>query len=205
MGYDKKQLKELMKPLYDFRGKRIKPVRVITLPVSFGTPKNPRTEYITFDVVGMLYLYNAIFGRGLLNLCFKVLATFGIIMTFGSQKEARSINHGFTPVHKNVHFLREDAQQHEQVQPPSKQKVSMEFKKAIEVKGGFKRVPLDPMIPDRAIGISTDMNPQEQMELLQFLDKSSDDFAWSTSDLVGVSREVIEHKLQVNPCAKSKQ
>jgi hypothetical protein len=41
MGYDKKQLKELMKPLYGFRGKRIKPVRVITLPVSFGTPKKP--------------------------------------------------------------------------------------------------------------------------------------------------------------------
>jgi hypothetical protein len=36
---------------------------------------------------------------------------------------------------------------------------------------------------------------QEQAELLQFLDKNSDVFAWSTSDLVGVSREVIEHKL----------
>jgi hypothetical protein len=43
MGYDKKQLKESTKPLYDFGGKRIKPVGVITLPVSFGTPKNPRT------------------------------------------------------------------------------------------------------------------------------------------------------------------
>jgi hypothetical protein len=41
MGYDKKQLKEPMKPLYGFGGKRIKPVRVITLPVSFGTPKTP--------------------------------------------------------------------------------------------------------------------------------------------------------------------
>jgi hypothetical protein len=41
MGYDKKQLKEPTKPLYDFGGKRIKPVGVITLLVSFGTPKNP--------------------------------------------------------------------------------------------------------------------------------------------------------------------
>jgi hypothetical protein len=39
------------------------------------------------------------------------------------------------------------------------------------------------------------MSPEEQVELLQFLDKNSDVFAWSTSDLVGVSREVIEHKL----------
>jgi hypothetical protein len=50
-----------MKSLYGFDGKRIKPIGVITLPVSFGTPKNPHTEYITFDVVDMLYPYNAIF------------------------------------------------------------------------------------------------------------------------------------------------
>jgi hypothetical protein len=42
-------------------------------------------------------------------LCLKVPATFGIITAFDSKKEARSIEHGFTPRHKNVHFLREDA------------------------------------------------------------------------------------------------
>jgi hypothetical protein len=62
MGFDRKQLKEPMKPLYGFSGKRIEPVGVITLPVLFITPKNPRIEYITFDVVDMLYLHNAIFG-----------------------------------------------------------------------------------------------------------------------------------------------
>jgi hypothetical protein len=61
MGYDKKQLKEPTKPLYDFDSKRIEPAGVITLPVSFSTPKNPRIEYITFDVVDMLYPYNANF------------------------------------------------------------------------------------------------------------------------------------------------
>jgi hypothetical protein len=94
MGYDRKQLKELMKPLYGFGGKRIEPVKVITLPVSFGTLNNPRIEYITFDVVDMLYPYNAIFGRGLLNtleaalhssyLCLKIPATFGVISIFAS-------------------------------------------------------------------------------------------------------------------------
>jgi hypothetical protein len=116
MGYDKKQLKELTKPLYGFGGKRIEPIGVIMLPVSFGTHKNPRTEYITFDVVDMLYPYNAIFRRGLLNtfeavlhlayLCLKVLATFGIIIVFGSQQEAGNIERGFALGHKNVHFLR---------------------------------------------------------------------------------------------------
>jgi hypothetical protein len=84
MGYDKKQFKEPTKPLY---GKRIESVRIITLPISFVTQKKPRTKYITFDVVDILYPYNAFFGRGLLNtfkvvlhsayLCLKVSATFG--------------------------------------------------------------------------------------------------------------------------------
>jgi hypothetical protein len=67
MGFDQKQLKEPSKPLYGFGGKRTEPVRTITLPVSFGTPKNPRTEYITFDVVDMTYPYNTILERGLLT------------------------------------------------------------------------------------------------------------------------------------------
>jgi hypothetical protein len=80
-----------------------------------------------------------------------------------------------------------------------------ESKKAIEVKGDFKRMALDPSVPGKAVCIGTKMSPQKQAELLQFLDKNSDIFAWSTSDLVGLRREVIEHKLQVNPHAKPKK
>jgi hypothetical protein len=115
MGFDQKQLKEPSKPLYGFYKKRIEPVGVITLLVSFGTPKNPHTEYITFVVVDMAYPYNAIFRRGLLNtfeatlhstyLYLKVLVTFGIISVFDSQQDATNIEKGFAPGHKNVHFL----------------------------------------------------------------------------------------------------
>jgi hypothetical protein len=115
MRFDRKQLKESMKPRYGFGGKRIEPVGVITLPVSFDTPKNPHTEYITFDIVDMVYPYNAIFGRGLLNtfkaalhsgyLCLKIPATIRVISIFGSQQDVRNIEKGFATGHKNVHFL----------------------------------------------------------------------------------------------------
>jgi hypothetical protein len=113
--------------------------------------------------------------------------------------------HGFASSHKNVHFLREDIEQHEQVQSLSKQEASAELKKAIEAEGDFKKVALDPRVPDRAVCLSTEMSLQEQVELLQFLDKNNNVFAWYTSDLVGVSREVIEHKLHVNPNAKPRK
>jgi hypothetical protein len=69
----------------------------------------------------MLYPYNTIFRRGLLNtlhsgyLCLKVRATFSIIIVFGCQKEARNIECGFAPGHKNGHFLREHTEKHEQL------------------------------------------------------------------------------------------
>jgi hypothetical protein len=129
------------------------------------------------------------------HLCLKVPRTSGIITVFDSQKEARNIKRDFVPGHKNMHFLREDIEQHEQVQPSSKKEMLEEFKKAIEAEGDFKRVALDPRVPDKAVCIGIEMSPQEQVELLKFFDKNDDVFAWSTSDLVGVSREVIEHKL----------
>jgi hypothetical protein len=65
-------------------------------------------------------------------------------------------------------------------------------------------VALDPRVPYRTVCIRAEMSPEEQAKLLQLLDKNSDVFAWSISDL-GVSREVIKHKLQVNPNAKPKK
>jgi hypothetical protein len=63
----------------------------------------------------MIYPYNAIFGRTLLNrfeaalhsayLYLKIPATFGVISVFGSRQKARNIEKGFMPGHKNVHFL----------------------------------------------------------------------------------------------------
>ena len=56
---------------------------------------------MTFDVVDLYYLYNAIFSRGFANkfniaihmgyLCMKMPALHGTIIVYGSQKEARSI------------------------------------------------------------------------------------------------------------------
>jgi hypothetical protein len=46
---------------------------------------------------------------------------------------------------------------------------------------------------------------EEQAKLLSFLDKNNDVFTWSTFNLVGVSRDVIEHRLQVSPSARLKK
>jgi hypothetical protein len=67
------------------------------------------------------------------------------------------------------------------------------------------RVPLDPRVPDKALVISQDLSQEEETELLSFLDKNSDVFTWKTTDLTEVSRNKIEHKLQVNPSTKPRK
>jgi hypothetical protein len=59
----------------------------------------------------------------------------------------------------------------------------------------IKWVPLDSRVPNKTVMISQDLSPSEETKLLSFLDKNSDVFAWKTSDLIGVSRNIIEHRL----------
>jgi hypothetical protein len=82
-------------------------------------------------------------------------------------------------------------------------------KKAIEVEHRLqvmvRQVHLDPRVPDRVVCIGMKIGQEEQAELLAFLNKNSDVFMRSTSDLVGVSRDIIEHRLQVNRSIKPKK
>ncbi|KAJ1255147.1 hypothetical protein BS78_K283600 [Paspalum vaginatum] len=50
-------------PLCGFGGRKVKALCEISLQVSFGEISNPRTEFITFDVVDVNYPYNAILGK----------------------------------------------------------------------------------------------------------------------------------------------
>jgi hypothetical protein len=53
-------------------------------------------------------------------------------------------------------------------------------------------VPLDKHLPDRQVTISAALEPEEEYELLEFLNKNKDVFVWSASDL---SHPVLRTKL----------
>jgi hypothetical protein len=53
-------------------------------------------------------------------------------------------------------------------------------------------------MPDRAVTIGAHLNPEEDKELIQFLNKNKDVFAWSAKDLQGVNRDIIEHTLETD-------
>jgi hypothetical protein len=63
MGISHNLLKPSDNLLYGFGGKGTFPVGKIELPLSFGIAPNARSEQVTFDIVDMVYPYNAIMGR----------------------------------------------------------------------------------------------------------------------------------------------
>jgi hypothetical protein len=53
-------------------------------------------------------------------------------------------------------------------------------------------------MPDRAVTIGAHLSPEEENELIQFLNKNKDVFAWSAKELQGVDRDIIEHTLETD-------
>jgi hypothetical protein len=110
---------------------------------------------------------------------------------FGNQQEARNIEKGHTPGQANVYQLKKAEERKEPHEEVKRDKENIE----IAADGETKKVYLDDM-PDRAVTIGDHLNPEEEKELIQFLNRNKDVFAWSAKDLQGVDKDIIEHALE---------
>jgi hypothetical protein len=53
-------------------------------------------------------------------------------------------------------------------------------------------------VPDRAVIIGANLSAEEDKDLIRFLNRNKDVFAWSAKDLQGVDRDIIEHALETD-------
>jgi hypothetical protein len=53
-------------------------------------------------------------------------------------------------------------------------------------------------MPNRAVTIGANLNPEEEKAIIQFLNRNKDVFTWSAKDLQGVDRDIIEHALETD-------
>ena len=63
-------------------------------------------------------------------------------------------------------------------------------------------IPLDENNPEKYTRVGADMEKKTKQDLLQFLKKSIDVFAWSHKDMPGINPSVISHCLNVCPSTK---
>jgi hypothetical protein len=149
MGISHSLLKPSDNPLYGFSGKGTFPVGKIELPLSFSVAPNARSEQVTFDIVDMVYPYNAIMGRGSINkfeaaihglyLCMKIPGPQGVITVYGNQQAARNIERDFVRGQRNAHCLTAQREV-----PEATSTTAKEHEKAqLQSNDGTKAVPLD--------------------------------------------------------------
>jgi hypothetical protein len=151
----------------------------------------------------MYHPYFAIFGRGFINkfdvvirqqfLCTKIPTPKGVIVVYGDKKEARDIQKGHTPCQSNVHHLDSTKEKKQSYVKAKRDKEKVE----ISADGETKKVYLDDM-PDRAVMLGAHLSPEEEKELVKFLNKNKDVFAWSVKDLQSVDRDIIEHVIDTD-------
>jgi hypothetical protein len=185
-------------PLCGFEGRQIVALDKITMPVTVGFVHNIRTEQVVFDIVDMEYPYNAIIGGGTLNafeailhpayLCMKIPSEQGPIVVHGSQEAARKAEGNWTDS-KAVHNI-DGAEACEQYRYKREKAASADEPKPML---------LCEDIAEEKVLLGSQLSEEQEKNLLRFLFNNKDVFAWSTKDLCGVNRDVIEHSLNVDP------
>jgi hypothetical protein len=123
----------------------------------------------------------------------KIPAPKGVITVFDDQQEAKNIEKGHTPGQVNVYQLKRIEERKEPSEEAKRNKEKIE----IAADGETKKVYLDDML-DKAVTIGAHLNPEEEKELIQFLNKNKDAFAWSAKDLQGINKDIIEHTLETD-------
>ena len=92
-------------------------------------------------------------------------------------------------------MVEEEKEETENVKPQTKAQACEET----------KRLPLDPLVPDKQVVIGIGLSQEEEDKLVEFLRSNEDIFARSSNDLGGVSKDIIEHKLDIDPKVRQSQ
>ena len=66
----------------------------------------------------------------------------------------------------------------------------------------MKNIPLDESNLERYTRVGADLEENTKKDLVQFLKKNIDVFAWSHEDIPGIDPSIITHRLNVSPFFK---
>ncbi|XP_030939781.1 uncharacterized protein LOC115964655 [Quercus lobata] len=194
MKLSKEKLRPFTSPLISFTRDNVIPKGVVKLTIIAGTYPAQFSKEIDFLVVDCPSTYNVILGRPTLNklkaatstyyLKMKFPATHGVGEIRGDQILAREWYQAALASGENHTWMTDEP---EPVPKPS------EMPQKVEV------VPRD---SSKVLKIGLALSALEKTKITKFLRENQDVFAWKHEDMPGINREVIQHRLNVNPECK---
>ena len=192
---DLKRLRPFDSPLISFSGDRVYPKDIVTLTITVGTYPRQLTRQLDFLVVDCLSSYNVIIGRPTLNKWKVATSTYCLRVKFptdngvgevkGDQILVRECYQAILAAKENHTWMIEE-----------KEENKMEALETVALTKGETT---------KTSRIGTTLSPKIRTRLIQFLKENLEVFAWSHEDMPGISPEVIQHKLNVNPKRKPVQ
>ncbi|XP_073290538.1 uncharacterized protein [Primulina huaijiensis] len=192
--------------LFGFTGHAILPLGVINIPFSLGSGDTRKTRIINFVIVDAPSSYNAIMGR-------PAMAAFMAIASALHQKIKFPVGEAVGEVKGDQKISRKCYVEEVRVEQKS---AKIEHTSRPESRG-FDQLHLieeagevtsddvcEELIlnpPSGVVRIARTLEEPLKEQLVRCLEKNKDVFAWCPSELQGVRREVMEHKLNVlNEC-----
>ncbi|KAJ0985389.1 hypothetical protein J5N97_003745 [Dioscorea zingiberensis] len=208
MRYDADDLLPVKSSLVGFSGGVVQPEGMISLPVTIGNSPRSSTVTANFLVVRCASSYNVILDRPTLNALKAVISTYHLLLKFptesgsgeirGDQPLARqcyvstlkgkTLNSSKTKVSEAMLVSRMAERENEELRPTPVEELLT--------------VPLDTTRADRTVRIGADLTAEQREDPMGVLRANSDLFAWSSEDMPGVKRNIIEHRLNIDQSFK---
>ncbi|XP_058202884.1 uncharacterized protein LOC131317343 [Rhododendron vialii] len=192
----RERLRPMTSPLVGFVGTPTYSTSQIALPVTMGEEGRQITCMIDFIVVDFPSAYNAILGRTSLNKIGAIISTYHLMIKF--------------PTSEGIGCVRGDKKAARECYITSLRGANITMKiESLDTRDEEKlqhgepveeliEEPLEPGQQERTIRIGMRLSTAARAELLQFLKKNKEVFAWSHEDIPGIDPRVISHKLNVD-------
>ncbi|XP_074574636.1 uncharacterized protein LOC141831105 [Curcuma longa] len=201
MQIDEADLEPMATSLYGFTGNEVRPLGQIRLAISLGEEPARRTRYSFFTIVDAPSSYNVILGRPTLSAFSTVVSMYHQKIKFpvgdlvgearGNQVTARRCYVDAVRTEARKARRTQGAEVHA-VQEVSNPRTSAE-KELLQV---------CPDRPETTVQVAAELPAELKLELAACLLRNQDVFAWTPTDLTGVSPSVAVHRLNVLPGAR---
>ncbi|KAK6145078.1 hypothetical protein DH2020_021898 [Rehmannia glutinosa] len=196
-------LKPVETALFGFGGGMVEPVGKVMLPISLGTYPLQKTRMVTFLVVDSYSAYNAIIGRPALNSFQAIVSTYHMKLKFVvGDKEGEVL--GDVQAARKCYV---EAVKKEEQKKSKRKMVELERETkpervpdllSVRPEEELMSVELVPRDAGKVTRVGTQLSSELTSEIICFLRKNTDVFAWTARDLQGVDPDQVTHHLNVD-------
>ena len=175
---------------------KVQLVGTISLLVVVRAYPQQITKNVNFLVVDCSSSYNAIIGRPTSNNWKAVTSTYHLSVMFPTKHEVGQVQ-GEQLAARECYLAMLAMDEQVQTMNIEEKKIVAEPTKELE------NIPLDESNLERYTKVGANLKEKNKKDLVQFLKKNINVFAWSHEDMPGIDPSVITHRLNVCPSFKS--